>query len=61
MCPGSEFARMKTMVAMHYLLRKFNWKMCFKHETYKKDPKPTPVLGLPVELELRSSPAGADA
>ncbi|KAL6662301.1 hypothetical protein ACP70R_000160 [Stipagrostis hirtigluma subsp. patula] len=56
MCPGSEFARAETMVVMHYLVRQFRWKICFRDETYTKDPKPMPVLGLPVELELRSLP-----
>jgi hypothetical protein len=41
------------MVAMHYLVTQFRWKLCFKDEAYKKDPKPTPVFGCPVELELR--------
>jgi cytochrome P450 len=53
MCPGTEFSRVETMVAMHYLVTQFRWKLCFKDEAYKKDPKPTPVFGCPVELELR--------
>ncbi|TVU25743.1 hypothetical protein EJB05_28250, partial [Eragrostis curvula] len=57
MCPGTEFARAETMVAIHYLVRQFRWTMCNKDETYMKDPKPTPVLGLPVKLELRDPPA----
>nr|CAB3489758.1 unnamed protein product [Digitaria exilis] len=61
MCPGTEFSRVETMVAMHYLVTQFRWKLCFKEETYKKDPKPTPVFGLPVELEWRRPPSTADA
>ncbi|KAF8711406.1 hypothetical protein HU200_029438 [Digitaria exilis] len=61
MCPGTEFARVETMVAMHYLVTQFRWKLCFKEETYKKDPKLTPVFGLPVELEWRRPPSAADA
>ncbi|KAG0530699.1 hypothetical protein BDA96_05G209200 [Sorghum bicolor] len=53
MCPRTEFSRVETMVAMHYLVTQFRWKLCFKDEAYKKDPKPTPVFGCPVELELR--------
>lgn len=56
MCPGTEFSRVETMVAMHYLVTQFRWKLCFKDEAYKKDPKPTPVFGCPVELELREPP-----
>lgn len=44
------------MVAMHYIVRQFRWKICCKEETYMKDPTPTPVLGLPIELETRSLP-----
>ncbi|KAG2557323.1 hypothetical protein PVAP13_8NG220900 [Panicum virgatum] len=61
MCPGTEFSRVETMVAMHYLVTQFRWKLCYKDETYMKDPKPTPVFGLPVELELRRPPSTADA
>jgi len=61
MCPGNEFSRVEIMVAIHYLVTKFRWKLCNKDETYMKDPKPTPVFGLPVELELRRHPSTADA
>jgi cytochrome P450 len=55
MCPGNEFARTETLVAMHYLVRQFRWKLCCKDEGYRKDPVPMP-LELPIELETRSSP-----
>lgn len=61
MCPGNEFARVETMVAMHYLVRQFRWRMICKEEAYMRDPKPAPVLGLPIELKLRAPPANADA
>ncbi|AQK48952.1 taxane 10-beta-hydroxylase [Zea mays] len=57
MCPGTEFSRVETMVAMHYLVTRFRWKLRFEDEAYNKDPKPTPVFGCPVELELRKTPA----
>jgi cytochrome P450 len=53
MCPGNEFARVETMVAMHYIVRRFKWKIIFEQETYKRDPKPTPALGLPIKLKSR--------
>ncbi|XP_051179575.1 cytochrome P450 716A1 isoform X2 [Lolium perenne] len=56
MCPGNEFARVETMVAMHYLVRQFRWKMTCEQETYMRDPKPTPDLGLPVKLKSRLLP-----
>uniref|UniRef100_A0A0E0I1H0 Cytochrome P450 n=1 Tax=Oryza nivara TaxID=4536 RepID=A0A0E0I1H0_ORYNI len=61
MCPGNEFARTETLVAMHYLVRQFRWKLCCKEEGYRKDPLPTPVLGLPIELETRTPPEYAHA
>uniref|UniRef100_A0ACD5X4K9 Uncharacterized protein n=1 Tax=Avena sativa TaxID=4498 RepID=A0ACD5X4K9_AVESA len=56
MCPGNEFARVETMVAMHYLVRQFRWNMICEQETYKRDPKPTPDLGLPIKLKSRHLP-----
>lgn len=56
MCPGNEFSRVETMVAMHYLVRQFRWKMTCEQETYMRDPKPTPDLGLPVKLKSRLLP-----
>uniref|UniRef100_A0A0E0MEX1 Cytochrome P450 n=1 Tax=Oryza punctata TaxID=4537 RepID=A0A0E0MEX1_ORYPU len=53
MCPGNEFARVETMVVMHYLVRQFRWKLCCKKEAYIRDPKPVPVHGLPIELKQR--------
>ncbi|EAZ04081.1 hypothetical protein OsI_26218 [Oryza sativa Indica Group] len=61
MCPGNEFARTETLVTMHYLVTQFRWKLCCKEESYKKDPSPTPLLGLPVELEPRCLPENAHA
>ncbi|KAM0931550.1 hypothetical protein ACQ4PT_000290 [Festuca glaucescens] len=58
MCPGNEFARVETMVAMHYLVRQFNWKVTCEEEAYKRDPKPTPTLGLPIKIKSRPIPQG---
>ncbi|EEE67279.1 hypothetical protein OsJ_24470 [Oryza sativa Japonica Group] len=59
MCPGNEFAKTGTLVAMHYLVRQFRWKLCCKEEGYRKDPTPMPLLGLPIDLETRSPPGYA--
>lgn len=59
MCPGNEFARIEVLVAMHYIVRQFRWEMCCREESYKKDPTPTPVLGLPIELATRRFPENA--
>jgi cytochrome P450 len=57
-CPGNEFARAETMVAMQYLVRQFRWKLFCNEE---KDPKPIPTLGLPVEIKLSRPHANAEA
>uniref|UniRef100_A0A0E0LKU7 Cytochrome P450 n=1 Tax=Oryza punctata TaxID=4537 RepID=A0A0E0LKU7_ORYPU len=52
-CPGMELARVETLVTMHYLVRHFRWKLCCGEEksTFVRDPMPTPLDGLPVELD----------
>ncbi|KAJ1275365.1 hypothetical protein BS78_05G129900 [Paspalum vaginatum] len=54
MCPGTEFTRVESMVVMHYIVRQFRWRLRHKDEPCMKDPKPTPIFGLPVQLELRN-------
>ncbi|RLM87256.1 putative cytochrome P450 superfamily protein [Panicum miliaceum] len=49
-CVGMEFARIETLVALHYLLRRFRWKLCCKENTFVRDPAPSPLHGLPIEL-----------
>ncbi|CAN6199207.1 unnamed protein product [Urochloa humidicola] len=55
-CVGMEFARIETLVTMHYLVRRFRWKLCCKEDTFARDPMPSPLHGLPIELENKSSP-----
>ncbi|XP_044970546.1 cytochrome P450 716B1-like [Hordeum vulgare subsp. vulgare] len=54
-CPGIEFSRIETLVTMHHLVRQFRWKLCCKENTFVRDPMPSPLLGLPVEIEKRAS------
>ena len=54
-CVGMEFARIETLVTMHYLVRRFRWKLCCKEDTFARDPMPSPLHGLPIELENKSS------
>jgi cytochrome P450 len=54
-CPGMEFTRVETLVTMHYLVRRFKWKLCCKENTFVRDPLPSPLNGLPVEIEHRAS------
>ncbi|GJN11600.1 hypothetical protein PR202_ga29801 [Eleusine coracana subsp. coracana] len=53
-CAGMEFARIETLVTMHHLLRRFQWRLCCKEDTFVRDPMPSPLHGLPIEIEQRA-------
>ncbi|KAM0876505.1 hypothetical protein ACQ4PT_036128 [Festuca glaucescens] len=55
-CPGIDFSRIETLVTMHQLVRQFRWKLCCKQNTFVRDPMPTPLHGLPIEIERRTAP-----
>ncbi|KAF8023916.1 hypothetical protein BT93_F1190 [Corymbia citriodora subsp. variegata] len=44
-CPGNEFARIETLVAIHYLVTRYSWELC-SDDHYIRDPLPTPTQGL---------------
>ncbi|XP_027333578.1 taxadiene 5-alpha hydroxylase-like [Abrus precatorius] len=48
-CPGYEFARVETLVAIHYILTRFNWKLC-SDNFFKRDPMPVPTQGLLLQI-----------
>ncbi|XP_058742966.1 cytochrome P450 716B1-like [Vicia villosa] len=48
-CPGYEFAKIETLVAIHYLVTKFSWKL-LSDNSFSRDPMPTPSQGLLIEL-----------
>ncbi|KAK9269224.1 hypothetical protein L1049_000994 [Liquidambar formosana] len=50
MCPGNEFARIETLVAIHYLVTRFTWKLCYTDNFFSRDPMPKPTQGLPVYI-----------
>ena len=54
-CVGMEFARIETLVAMHYLVRRFSWKLCCKENTFVRNIQPWPLHGLPVQLEQKAA------
>ncbi|CAM0943190.1 unnamed protein product [Alopecurus aequalis] len=54
-CPGMEFAKIETLVVMHHLVRLFRWKLCCKENTFVLNPFPSPLHGLPIELEHKRS------
>ncbi|KAK9133449.1 hypothetical protein Scep_012977 [Stephania cephalantha] len=50
-CPGYEFSKLETLVAIHYLITQFRWKLCCKNDTFSRDPMPSPAQGLPIHIE----------
>lgn len=52
MCPGHEFARIETLVVIHYLVTRFTWKLCADN-FFMRDPMPVPTQGLPVQISPR--------
>ncbi|KAF8023743.1 hypothetical protein BT93_F1052 [Corymbia citriodora subsp. variegata] len=44
-CPGHEFARIETLVAIHYLVKQYSWELC-SDDNYIRDPMPVPTQGL---------------
>ena len=49
-CPGYEFARIETLVAVHYLVTNFTWKLLCADNFFKRDPMPVPAQGLPIQI-----------
>ncbi|KAL5721848.1 hypothetical protein ACHQM5_005440 [Ranunculus cassubicifolius] len=52
-CPGYEFAKIETLVAIHYLVTRFTWKLCIKDDKISRDPMPIPSEGLPIKVEQK--------
>ncbi|KAI8008097.1 Cytochrome P450 716B2 [Camellia lanceoleosa] len=50
-CPGYEFARIETLVSIHYLVTQFRWKLCYTDNSFSRDPMPIPTQGLPIQIE----------
>ncbi|GMY31330.1 cytochrome P450 716B1-like [Fagus crenata] len=48
-CPGNEFARIETLVTIHYLITHFTSKLCADN-SFSRDPTPVPTQGLPIQL-----------
>ncbi|GAV68637.1 p450 domain-containing protein [Cephalotus follicularis] len=51
-CPGMEYARIETLVAVHYLITRFSWKLC-GDDSFSRTPLPVPSKGLPVQITSR--------
>jgi len=50
-CPGYEFARLETLITVHYLVNMFTWKLCCPEISFSRDPMPTFKDGLEIEIE----------
>ncbi|XP_020085449.1 cytochrome P450 716B1-like [Ananas comosus] len=50
-CPGNEFARIETLVAMHYIVTQFRWKLSGEDDGFTRYPLPSPSQGLTIKLE----------
>ncbi|THG03356.1 hypothetical protein TEA_000849 [Camellia sinensis var. sinensis] len=50
-CPGYKFARIETLVSIHYLVTQFRWKLCYTDNSFSRDPMPIPTQGLPIQIE----------
>ncbi|KAK6918050.1 Cytochrome P450 [Dillenia turbinata] len=48
-CPGYEFAKVETLVAIHYFVTRFTWKLCCD-DLFMRDPLPVPTAGLPIQI-----------
>ncbi|XP_062080611.1 cytochrome P450 716B1-like [Humulus lupulus] len=53
MCPGIEFARIETLITIHYLVTRFTWKLC-ADSTFSRDPMPVPAEGLPLQIKQKN-------
>lgn len=48
-CPGNEFARVETLVTIHYLITQFTWRLLLD-DHFIRDPMPTPTKGMPIKI-----------
>ncbi|KAH0744394.1 hypothetical protein KY290_032387 [Solanum tuberosum] len=49
-CPGYEFAKVETLVTIHYLVTHITWKLCCTDDFFSRDPTPVPTQGLPIQI-----------
>ncbi|KAG9454080.1 hypothetical protein H6P81_006984 [Aristolochia fimbriata] len=50
-CPGIEFARLEILITVHNLVTRFDWKLCCRDDTFRRDPMPMPNQDLPILVE----------
>ncbi|KAF8695297.1 hypothetical protein HU200_037520 [Digitaria exilis] len=51
-CPGNDFARVETLVAVHYIVTRFRWKLAAGCDgSFSRFPLPYPSQGLLIDLQ----------
>ncbi|CAL5411321.1 unnamed protein product [Camellia sinensis] len=55
MCPGKEYARLKILVFMYNLVKRFKWEKVIPNEKIVFDPMPNPEKGLLIRLFPRKA------
>ncbi|KAF6167345.1 hypothetical protein GIB67_043206 [Kingdonia uniflora] len=53
-CPGSELARVETLLIIHHLIIYYQWTPMITNEPIVNDPVPYPAMGLPAKLHSRA-------
>ncbi|XP_003561530.1 cytochrome P450 716B1 [Brachypodium distachyon] len=55
-CPGNEFARVEALVAMHYIITGFRWKLADGCDgSFSRYPLPSPAQGLLIDIEPKDT------
>ncbi|XP_065877600.1 cytochrome P450 716B1-like isoform X3 [Euphorbia lathyris] len=50
-CPGNEFAKIETLVTIHYLVTRFSWKLSSPDVSFSRDPFPSFKNGLEILIQ----------
>ena len=51
-CPGNEFAKVETLVAVHHIVTRFRWKLAAGFDgSFSRSPMPYPSQGLLIDIE----------
>ena len=51
-CPGNEFAKVETLVAVHHIVTQFRWKLAAGCDgSFSRSPLPYPSQGLLIDIE----------
>ncbi|RLN05556.1 hypothetical protein C2845_PM13G07220 [Panicum miliaceum] len=60
-CPGNDFARVETLVAMHYIVTRFRWKLAAGCDGgFSRSPLPYPSQGLLIDVQPVATPVAGN-